>query len=680
MPIHIVYLLFPTGSVSRTIRRTYIPFPCRSWDYPTYARNPLDASPNAPIAVRYLNEPAQADEAEVAIYPIVGEQTRLRTSRLLVVYEYGRWRVVPGADHANQPYIFVSYTTIHFNTRIIEQLEEFKTLAQRMAREAGVNAYWLDCECRANTQPDLSDDVHGIYDVVRGARQVCVMFRDLSLITFREWGQRMWTLPEALLSQHQYIKFCSLNETEERTKLFLAAEVWTDRICTRLLAEHFTGVLNLSRLELITVALEALATRYTQDPSHNNFTQGDIAYALMALLAHRLRMNPEDTLFQALARLSLANDSDRIVERMICMLPDFDNSCHDSFVFYDRLGANLWDIEPLCQVAGVCNDREVILDGCRGISIYWKDIPQIVYYRRWAWKRFFAKMAVRSASLWFIIGAAVATFNTQVGVPILFLGVVLLIYSPWGICTIYGGKIWDQFSWLIGFEGVLSIEEIERKAFGNSIGRLSYAPSSNMFSGKERDERVGIDPAWVGNPFKSGPVLPEGHRFFTLIDTGSMTVSIFSAEKPLSVALVCGREGGMLRVVLCSYERSTNCLYMESVLRMETPMLDKACLLGWIKVAGSGVVERMGRARGGGEAAGGSVRSHNQRQRRARSRAAVIDSGERARSNGEPANRLRRRPSQLQRQAGSNAAITDGRERARSNGEPANRSGRRHDS
>jgi hypothetical protein len=64
-----------------------------------------------------------------------------------------------------------------------------------------------------------------------------------------------------------------------------------------------------------------------------------------------------------------------------------------------------------------------------------------------------------------------------------------------------------------------------------------------------------------------------------------MTVSIFSSERPPSVALICGKEGGMLRVVLCSYERSTNCLYKESVLRMETPMLDKSSLLGWIKVA-----------------------------------------------------------------------------------------------
>jgi hypothetical protein len=42
----------------------------------------------------------------------------------------------------------------------------------------------------------------------------------------------------------------------------------------------------------------------------------------MGLLGHRPRANPDNSQFQALARLSLASDSDRVVERMMCMLPD----------------------------------------------------------------------------------------------------------------------------------------------------------------------------------------------------------------------------------------------------------------------------------------------------------------------------------------------------------------------
>jgi hypothetical protein len=642
MPINIVYLFFPTGSATKWIQPYYDPSPCRSWNYPKYARNEYDAKPDAEKTVTFTPKSRSPEDVpQAADYDIIGEERRMRRPRRLVILKNEEWTTVDSSGEigTDQPYIFVSYTVNHFNTKQPGRLAKLEDLARLMAKEACVNAYWLDCRCFAATQPQLSEDIHAIYDIVRGARQVCVMLPDLKPTTLIEWGKRMWTLPEALLTSQQTIKFCSEARCKEYTKLFLAASVWRDKHC-RLLAEHYTGVLNLSRLELITIGLEALASR--QDRK-KQFFDGDVAYALMALLHHRPNMNPHDTLFQALARLSLANDSDRIVERMICLLPAYEKSSSDSFILHDQLGANLWDIEPLCQVAGVCDDREVILDGCRGISIRWTDIPEIVHHRRFAWKRLFAKMAVRSASLWFILGCVYTAMGTpkpsygansgfggsspspgansdfggsfnnppnpgansgfsgngsnppspflSFGVPMLLLGIALLFYAPWGITTIYGGKIWSQSVHLIGFEGVLPIETIERKTFGNYIGRLSYAPSSNKLSQKEPDERVGVNPDWVTNHTVSPPALSPHHRFFTLIDTGSMTVSIFSAERPPSVALIAGKEGGMLRVVLCSFERGTNCLHKETVLRMETPMLDKSRLLGWVKVLEKGGIQ-----------------------------------------------------------------------------------------
>ena len=298
-------------------------------------------------------------------------------------------------------------------------------------------------------------------------------------------------------------------------------------------------------------------------------------------------MNPEDTLFQALARLSLANDSDQIVERMICMLPDPSKTHHTSFVLQDVLGAKLWDIEPLCQVAGVGNNEEVILDGCRGVSIRWKDIPRIEYNGRITWKKLGASVVLRSGPLWFILGIILVAVRNYGGVVLLLIGLALVIAAPWSVVTLYGGKVWGQSPWLIGFEGVMPIKEIERLTFGNSIGRLSYAAASGLIGERDQYERVGKGPAFVESPGAPGaepPVLPPGHRLFTLIDTGAMTVSLFTAARPPSVALICGREGGMLRVVLCHYERSTNCLHKETVLRMETPMLDMAGLLSWVKV------------------------------------------------------------------------------------------------
>lgn len=64
-----------------------------------------------------------------------------------------------------------------------------------------------------------------------------------------------------------------------------------------------------------------------------------------------------------------------------------------------------------------------------------------------------------------------------------------------------------------------------------------------------------------------------------------MTVTVFAAARPPSVALICGKEGGMLRAVLCSFERETNSLKKECVLRMETPMWNQSDLMGWVKLS-----------------------------------------------------------------------------------------------
>ena len=404
---------------SRVMRGMYPGFPSRSWDYPKYARNSLDASPCAQTSVSWNG----------AIYDVTGEQTRLIQPRQLMINYEGTWTLSPGTS---QPYIVISYTTKHFKADAAGR-GVVEKIAEQMAREAGVDAYWLDYKCRAAGQPMLTDDVHRLCDVFRGARQVCVVLPDLTLEKKREWGCRMWTLTEVLLSASPKIKFCSPEMTEEHTKLELAAGVWTDGEPTRLLAEHYSGLLNLSRLELISLGLKALSSRR----SEKEWTPGDIAYALMALLRYRPRMNPEDSLFQALARLSLANDSDRIVERMVCMLPDPTKTHHSSFVLEDVLGANLWDIEPLCQVAGVGNGNEIILDACRAVSIRWKDIPRIEYVGRETWKKLFATLSLRSGPYWFLFGIIIAGRGLiGVGVVFLLIGLALVIASPWSVIAL----------------------------------------------------------------------------------------------------------------------------------------------------------------------------------------------------------------------------------------------------
>jgi hypothetical protein len=80
--------------------------------------------------------------------------------------------------------------------------------------------------------------------------------------------------------------------------------------------DHFQGTLTLSRLEIVKLAMKCLYARKT-----DAYLKGDVAYALMGLLRRRPMVDRTDSEFQALARLSLANDSDCLLERLICVLP-----------------------------------------------------------------------------------------------------------------------------------------------------------------------------------------------------------------------------------------------------------------------------------------------------------------------------------------------------------------------
>lgn len=573
-------------------QQSYTEFPNYYWGYPKYARNSLDMEPQAGLA--NSNQGQQSRSLSVKV--------RLLRPRQLIILRDGQWEL-DSQPSKQIPYVFISYTNEHFHTNTSEKgRQTIEFIAQAQAKEAGLRAYWLDFRCRApGSDPDLlTADVNRMCDVIRGARGICVVLPDLSVASKRAWGSRMWTLPEALLSSRPEIKFCSLEKTEILSKLDMTDEVWDDgdpdsgdNQPTRLLAEHYSNVLTLGRLELFSVALEALAQRYQRNSSIN----AELAYALMGLLHYRIEMRKTETLFQGLARLSLVNDSDRLVERMVCMFPK-PNLVHDNLflrlVERDQFQTHLWDVEPLCQVAGVGEDGEVILDSCRGVSFRWKAFPQLKYKRSFGVRKLLAEVVLRSGAYWIVLGAVFITQLRQVaaGVIAIMFAAILALAAPESVRTLYGGKVMQSAPWLVGFEGVMPLHKLERVVFGNNQQRLTYEPSSSPFCERKQDERIGVEPRWVTESENSTsasayprPPLPKGHRFFTLVDTGSLTVSIFSAVRPPSVALICGREGGMLRTVLCHYERSNNCLYKETVMRMDSMTLNQAKTLSWIKLS-----------------------------------------------------------------------------------------------
>ena len=117
-------------------------------------------------------------------------------------------------------------------------------------------------------------------------------------------------------------------------------------------------------------------------------------------------------------------------------------------------------------------------------------------------------------------------------------------------------------------------ERLEKMIFGDFQGRVTYEPSSTPFGFDHRDPklRLGREPAWIreSRPEDASPPLLKDHHIFTLVDTGNLTVSIFQAKRPPTVALICGAEGSMLRAVLCSWRFANDCLYKETVIRVPT--------------------------------------------------------------------------------------------------------------
>lgn len=630
VPAIMVLLSLPLEKVwdEAEFDESYTEFPNYSWDYPKHARNRLDARPGTECNA--MNGSIKSGEKASNLTTKV----RLLRPRLLMVLRNGQWELT--SDTSRVPYAFISFTAMHFPFRpsatvtkdvASDAQQTVDRLAQEQTLEAGLEAYWVDFRCCApDDEEDLhTADVHRMCDVIRGAEHIFVLLPDLSRQKKLGWGARMWTLPEALLARKQEIKFCSPNETVTVSKLGMADHVWDDGDAldgdhqpTRLLAEHYSNVLTLGRLELFTIALEALSSRR----QNGSFSNGDIAYALMGLLHYRIDLDRSDSLFQALAKLSLANDSDRLIERMVCMFPRQDTGCKSNLFLAltepDQYHTQLWDIEPLCQVAGVgYQDQTLILDSCRGVSIRWKAFPQMKYKRSYGFRKFVAEIILRSGATWSALGLGLIIkyawdYNNKANsddpkvannfygsedwsndVGLIFLGCVAIIAAfllslgaPSAVRRLYGGRVMQSAPWLVGFEGVLPAADLETLIFGNNEGRLTYDPSSTPFCERDPNERIGVEPKWISDPSPTypRPKLAEGHRLFTLVDTGSLTVSVFSARRPPSVALVCGREGGMLRAVLCHYERSDNCLYKETVLRMDSVTLNQAKGLSWVKV------------------------------------------------------------------------------------------------
>jgi hypothetical protein len=397
-------------------------------------------------------------------------------------------------------------------------------------------------------EDEFNDDIYSISDVVRNAKSLVIAVgRPHSVTDYKSteelligWGDRLWTFPEALLAPPRQAILVYTRGDENNplhlSRMELVDRIWkNDRLRARELIDDHDGSLTLSRLERVIIALGCLMSRTTG--SHAN---GDVTYALMGFMRLRPTVDKTDSAFQAFARLSLANDSDKLLERMICLLPKNQSNFKGKDRHYwatmdDHWDANLWDVDPACQVAGIGESDTVIIDGAYAATVHWNSFQRVAITTKETWSRWMSRTFLRAAPSYMLIGiVGLVTGNNNLAwaVPFLLIAAITALLSPKLTLHIYGGKVWSTQPWLFGFEGHMPIKEIETKIFGFPQNRLTWTPYGSSLSEHRprksflNNECRAIDPTRTektADLVRRGVEAEYGEsRVFTLVDTNTM--------------------------------------------------------------------------------------------------------------------------------------------------------------
>ena len=167
-------------------------------------------------------------------------------------------------------YVFIAYTAEQFSHDSGDDMEALHAIAKRATEDAGLRAYWVGASCMPDDE--MEQDVYRINDVIRGAQSLVIALGSNEATDpksneqlLRQWGSRMWTYPEVLLSPGEAIKVFFRNDdrVQKIPKRQFAATAWDDARVSRQLIDHYEGSLTLSRLELVTLALICLHSRQT---------------------------------------------------------------------------------------------------------------------------------------------------------------------------------------------------------------------------------------------------------------------------------------------------------------------------------------------------------------------------------------------------------------------------------
>lgn len=531
---------------------------------------------------------------------VKGVTHALHPRRLAIHGESGWYHCEDPAIIINYRYVAISYRQSDVFQRGVddegkkreeEQKKQFIESVRATTLQCGLQAYWLDLECLGETTEEKNIDLYRMADIYRGAIFTLITLRKSddqhSIESWKSWGGRVWTFPEAFLSRELRYRIGLDGPVIPITLHQLANKAYEYYSEETAIINAYDGKDRLDRLEHLTRLkaaiwrrgsaalpkardLEKLSPPNEQQPQHtaNLSYPAERVYALMGFFEHRIMPSILETELQALARLSMANDSDRMAERMVSMLPREIDAQACWYADDDQYGSQLWDIEPEVNVAGVTKSGALVLDGCRAATIRWQDFPEISFQTTESLRRTVAGKIPVTLPGWVLYAATWMPIPATISVGTVFFACAafLLIAGPFLTAYSISGRILATQPWLIGVKGVMSPEEAANRVYGATLSkrqRLFFTPSGSLLAKPaENDIREGLESQY------DEALRQTRDDIYTLVDTFSGTMYYFTAKRPPTVCLFTGREGGLGRFVLCSENCVANELHKETVLRM----------------------------------------------------------------------------------------------------------------
>lgn len=265
----------------------------------------------------------------------VDDPTRAPFPRQLIVYnaEDNKW--LPCIDKAKLPtidYVAISYRQTDFPNK-----QDLEKTVQSACEVLQINAYWLDFACTGRTVEEKNADLYRIADVFRGAKKTLIMIKgdDNSVQSegWLSWGDRVWTLPEALLSLTLLCKIDSrrIEEVNLRRVANLSYRYSGEEM---LLVDGYGGKDPLPLTEKVGLLCRALWKRSsgpdmktlagnTSAKQNSQFTAypGERVYALMGFMLYRIIPDRNESEEEAFNRLMKENKLDFIKFSDIAMSP-----------------------------------------------------------------------------------------------------------------------------------------------------------------------------------------------------------------------------------------------------------------------------------------------------------------------------------------------------------------------